>query len=213
MNADAPRTGTSANERGCYTLMYRINNTTVDPGDTLEIELYVSGYGRIDTSKLCFYPSTGLFDVKNSYVRFGVTRAADGAITFGGHEAQPGEAGSTLDLSGGIKIENWLRSTLYWDCAEGELPQIMTETKQRHAPVHMYLVTRRDIAPGSHFMQMTFTYFNGVEWSASSIHVEFVVRNFYQRNEGLVWVLGAVAAGASILSLILQILSMALQSK
>ncbi len=194
---EPPRSGEFGNRAGAFSIVPRTSADLVNPGETFEIELYVSGYGEIGPAKLAFYPSPDVFDIGKSSIRFdiGVT---DGRGTWGGQQTNVDPVGTALDLSGGQQKTGWPAPTLFFDLPEsvargGRLPQLVTETKQQYAPIHITLAVKRRTRPGLRFCRFQFTYFNGEQWCTTSEAITFTVRNFYQRNEGLVWSLGIIA--------------------
>jgi hypothetical protein len=66
-----PREGWGAESPGSYAPALRLVRSRLDPGDDVEGDVFITGYGQIETAKLVFYPSSGIFDQKSSSVRFG----------------------------------------------------------------------------------------------------------------------------------------------
>lgn len=205
MNGDVqakPRNGPHAERTGSYGLAVRLSTTVVDPGETVTLEVYVSGYGEIQASKLVFYPSPAIVDERSSF-RYGLgVKDGESVACFGFQQSPLNSNGNTIDFSGGRLFSGEERPTMYFDDAStGELPQISTEKKTLPtdcAPVQVELVTRPDARPGMYSIQFLFTYFNGSEWANSSETVQFSVRSFYQRYEGKIWILGALATVIAI---------------
>ena len=69
-----PRTGPHALCPGEYRLAYRAVQAEINPGDMLQIEIYVTGYGEISGAKLAFYPPTYFIKPGNSRLRHGMER-------------------------------------------------------------------------------------------------------------------------------------------
>lgn len=197
-----PRKARDAERTGSYGLAVRLSTTVVDPGETLTLEVYISGYGQIQGSKLVFYPSPAIV-ARGSSCRFGLGPPdGEGLACFGFQKTDLDPLGNTIvfgvePLSLGAE-----RPTMYVDARPaGDPHQISTETKSlptNCAPVQVELVTRSDARPGMYSVQFLFTYFNGSAWANSSETVQFSVRSVYQRYEGWIWRAGAVVTVIAI---------------
>ena len=60
----APQNARNSQRPGAYELAIRIKNVEVAPDDTIELELYVTGYGYVDGAKIAFYPPPYFIDTK-----------------------------------------------------------------------------------------------------------------------------------------------------
>lgn len=196
-----PRVGKFADHPGKYRLMHRLNSEQVDPGEVVEIEIYVSGYGQIETSKLVFLVSPKLIDQNSSYIRYSIGAGVKG-IGFGTSTDVINEFGNVLHMDGGVGLPEWPRVSMYVDSSDDELPRIITETKLRFAPVELVLFTRPTARAGQHSVQICFTYFNGETWESDTTDIIFFIRSFVQRKELFVWVLASCAAVGAVVSAI-----------
>lgn len=166
---------------GAYDIVVRTSKSIVNPGDRVYFEIYISGYGRIANACVGIYPSWSIFNIKDSKVSVG-----DGA-------------GVPMDpLAVIINIGN----ESFFD-ARGEY-QISTECRtplpSSKAPINLDMKVDRKATPGTHFVQFAFKYFNGESWNIRTSTTSISIRNFYQRNETLVWLVGGIAAFLSILT-------------
>lgn len=55
-------------EAGAYELVIRVAQPIVDPGDKLQVEVYISGYGVIHGARMVSYPSPSVFSLSDSHV-------------------------------------------------------------------------------------------------------------------------------------------------
>lgn len=188
-----PQHGWGAEAPGSYAPVMRILRTRLDRGEDIEGEIFITGYGRIETAKLVFYPSLGLIEEKESTVRFGYEIVGDN-VCFGGQEENLEEAGATMSLVGGLMRQGWARPSLFFDMSGGTLPIIATEMKQKWAPVSFCLRIRDDARPGDYQLRFTLTYFNGEEWRTVPETATVVVRNLIQRYELAAAIIAVVAA-------------------
>ncbi len=162
---------------GSYELIIRISNPIIDPGNKLQIEVYVTGYGKIESPKVAVYPSWNVFLHEKSL------------LSVGDSPAKP------IDDAGGVIIlnEESFSNT-------NNRYQILTEcrTPGLKAPINLDMAIVRHARPGMHTMNFVLTYFDGEKWNTKYSSVHFTVRNFYQRHETFVWIIGAFAAIISI---------------
>jgi hypothetical protein len=80
-----PLEGDHADQPGSYGLAIRIHNSVIDPGEIVEVELFISGYGQITTSKLVCCASPNLIETnsKESYVLTGLGEERKDQPTWG----------------------------------------------------------------------------------------------------------------------------------
>jgi hypothetical protein len=221
MSSVKPRHGTGFDKPGRYALVSRVSNTNVSPGDTVTLDLYITGYGRIESSKLYFSPPPfAIFDTAQSFLTSGLkaesvdpkaaTRSADGIsiapgtkvlLTWGERTVPISEAGLTLVL-GGMAKPGWGISTPFFDenlsTPDGDdssnTPSISTEILMDHAPISIVLKLLDEVNPGMYAMNFVFTYYNGYMWENSNLQINLTIQNIFQRNERWVSTLGIMAA-------------------
>jgi len=191
-NPEKPLAGKFAEKEGHYELLVRNINPVIDPGEWLEIEGYITGYGIIQNSKLAIFVSSEIFEKESSIIHVDLTKKENGII-FGGNP-MPFEFGKVIDYSGGLKLKNWAQRTMFFDLSKkGETPIISTETKQGQAPIFLRLKTKGKSKSGMYTMHFAFTYFNGIGWKGSRQDIKFTVRNVLQRNENFAWWIAIIA--------------------
>jgi hypothetical protein len=230
MNTSNPRVGRDGDKPGKYELIDHIFESSVDPGDTVKIDLYITGYGNITSSKLYFSPPPVLIfeEGKDSIVTSGLKSnkiakgdmvlapnshqptpaLGDGVVISWGRESVPiTRFGFTLGL-GGVKLGDWSEGTAYFDADNGRIsigstPSISTEAfMEGWPPIRLVLKLKKDVRPGIYTMGFVFTYFNGTAWQNSSLRTSITIRNAFQRHEKAVTVIGIVAAAGSSSGLI-----------
>jgi hypothetical protein len=184
----------------------------VSPGEKMTVQLLVSGYGTLYAAKLSSYPSIDVVEASESQVFHSIHEVGN-KLFFGAVQMPLNADGFMLDLcSGGMKPDNWDRPSQFFD-----VPEKGRSTSRRESPiifsemVHtnkdgnsnsiatMTLQIRRTARPGPHTIAANLTYHNGEGWHSSKIEIQFTVRGFYQRHEGLLWTVGTIIALASIL--------------
>jgi len=198
--ANKPLSRRNAEKPGAYELAVLVSNPIVDAGDRLEIEVYVSGYGNIETPKIAFYPSPATFDTKKSVVWHSLRRFPDSKLGWGAETAALDPTGAVISLSGGLSFDEASgKSTWVFDAHPSSEPhnfQISTEVKHPlgKSPICLDLALSPKPKPGPQGINFVLTYFDGQAWQTKTATAGFTVRNFYQRHETGVWILGTVLA-------------------
>jgi len=189
-----------ASEPGSYDLAIRISEPILNPGDRLQVEVYISGYGIIEAPKVACYPSPEVFDFDRSTVTHSAKKFDDGLSGFGAETVKLDPIGFVGTLSGGFG-DSPNDASWFIDAEPGDSYLISTEVRhpQGTSPLYLDFTIKRDARPGPQSIQFVFTYFNGQTWNTSSKRANFTVRNFYQRHETFVWLLGGFAAIVTIL--------------
>ena len=189
-----------ADKPGAYELAILVSNPVVDGGDQLEIEVYISGYGSIDTPKIAFYPSPAIFDTSKSVVWHSLRRFQDGKLGWGAQSSALDPTGCVISLSGGLSLDEVPgKSSWFFDAHPSSEPnnfQISTEVKhpEGKSPICLELALSQDAKPGPQGVNFVFTYFDGQAWQTKTATATFTVRNFYQRHETGVWIFGTFLA-------------------
>jgi hypothetical protein len=194
----SPRKNKYADKLGSYGIIARTSSDVIDPGEILFIEIYVSGYGIIDSAKLVFYPSPGIIDSddKDSYVIIDMHKKNEMWV-WGARRCRLHEEGNAIGFTGGLYSPEWAAPSVFFDLNE---TQISTEKRMGGvAPVHINLKTKCKAKAGNHSINFVFTYFNGSHWSTCSSTVQFKIRNFFERNDKVFLILGAIAALSAII--------------
>lgn len=194
----APQNGEFADKPGNYEVIYTLRNQIIDPGDVVDVEIYITGYGVIESAKLVYIPSVDLFDPVESEIRTGL-EMKDSKITYGGQIRKIDKIGMFLSFYG-LKYPKWKKSSYFFDLNDAPAPMISTEYRASEAPIHLILKTDRHTKPGNYSLNLGFTYFNGTEWKGSTSLVTFSVSNVLQRKEGLIVWIGVIAAIVSIVA-------------
>lgn len=182
MHSNSPLAQKFGTEPGAYELLIRVSKPILDPGDKVQFEVYLSGYGLVESACVYIAPSWSVFSVDDSKIA-----AADTA-------PQPWDLlGTLVSFEKGFIFD-----------AQGRY-QISTECKTpppgSKAPINMDMKIRPDTLPGIHSVHFVLKYYNGETWNTKSTSVNFTVRNFYQRHETLVWAVGGIAAFLTIISI------------
>jgi hypothetical protein len=194
---------------GAYDLAIRVSQPIVDPGGSLQVEVYISGYGVIQAAKVAYYPSPEVVDYDKSKMIFGPKRYDDHNGGWGGDTVQLSDpsysTGGVATLSGGMAQPNnpqWQNQTWFFDGKENQVLnyQISTEVKDPRgtSPLYLDLAVSRSAKPGPQSIQFVLTYFDGQTWKTASKNADFTIRNIYQRHEIFIAVVGLVAAAVTI---------------
>ena len=193
---DKPRARSNSEKCGSYTPVSRLSDDAVDPGGTLEIEIFITGYGDIRNPKLAFYFSPSLIDHTKSICYFDIGKKKDGSFFWGPSKHSVDETGTIINFTGGVSPDdgNWLEPTNFFDLDDSDSSPLSTESKLGGAaPVRLSLVMNNRARAGSHNIPFVLSYFDGERWQTSSHTVTVQVRNSLQRYAAVPWVLGVVA--------------------
>ena len=212
-DCDSPQGCEFANKPGAYSLVSRISHANVDPGKTLYVEVYFTGYGVIEGGKLLAYPSPGIFDASESTITFGIKQAGD-KIFFGGQSFPMDPIGESfwIELNAGCMKSGWKRPTSFFDVRK-DAHLILTETAlpwclpagQLHGPVTLSLKTKDNAKPGGYDVRFAITYYNGESWVTCQETSQFTVTTWYERWETYCQVAAVVAGLIALISLMLQV--------
>lgn len=205
-----PRIGRNGDLTGRYELVARVHNSISQPGGTIYIEIFISGYGRIDNSKLAFYPPIDNLLLETSQVSGGLKKDKDtGILTWSGDPQTISNTGFVLQLNNIKNLKNQDVTTFfdarYAGIENDGVPRLVTESalgvntqkglpSEFQAPIVLRLDITKKAKPGTYYTSIVFTYFNGESWQISSIQPSFTLRTLFQRNEGCIAVLGIIAA-------------------
>ncbi|WP_144084428.1 hypothetical protein [Pseudomonas monteilii] len=202
------RAAPNGEKPGSYQLATRIDKQIINPGDTLEFEQYITGYGEIKNSKIQVYISTGAFNLKQSYVTSSLRKDiinGDTRYSWGNQRDPLSDIGYTM-LPAGITLNSApeLGSAMIFDAqmfqnnTPSTEPILMSEMKVIKAPFEYHLISKKDITPGDQYIDFYFTYFNGEKWTTNKERVNFKVRNFFERHTTLTTSLAIIASLSAI---------------
>jgi hypothetical protein len=209
-----PQNAANASKPGAYELALRVARGEVAPGGSVEVEVFITGYGDLQGAKLVFFPPPYFVDAKHSKWRYDMGELPDGRAVFGTTEQSfIGDVGAILDLSsGGLIAPGWNFPSLFFDLtdnptAAARIHPIVTEFRQERAPVEFTLKIHKKVPKGSHDLRFYLTYFNGQEWKTDSKSIAVSVPNWFKRNEGLTWTIGALSFIAAVAGVVVSVLN------
>lgn len=194
-----PRNFEHSEDPGDYVVITKVSQAHIDPGEKLNIQIFFSGYGKIENPKISFYPSSRFFDASVSTIKFGLGKNQTETLAiFGTQTKNIDPDGNAINLQAGLQQKEWGIPTMFFDDPENDF-RIITEKKLTNAPLELDFLIDKNARPGHYSIRFAFTYFNGEKWCTSFQDTEFFIRNLIQRYESLAWVLGVLAAMATII--------------
>jgi hypothetical protein len=204
-----PRAKENFDKPGHYEMVAFLNNNEINPGDSVTIEVYFSGYGAIGGSKIYMSFSRNIFEKYKSYSLGGLGESEKGGLFWGGSTQKYDSVTSTVMVLWGIgstKSPIWGKPTSYIDLNKdsNDLAILTEMALHKNAPFSMHLKTN-DAEPGSYPITLVYTYFNGEAWMGEQQVVTIKVKNIIERNPGWAWflgILGAIVAFVGIVPLI-----------
>lgn len=195
-----PRSQPNADKPGAYQLATQVGTLTFKPGETLQFDQYITGYGEVSGAKIQAYFSPEVFDKEHCTVRHGlVTERRDG-----GHS--PIGWGSQIDILDTKGFCSFLQgfkfyqgdTTCFFDLPGMDSNRVFTEVAGEHAPFEFSLKIAKTAAPGMHHVDFYLTYFNGETWTVTKERMEFKIYNQFERHNGLLSLLAAIALVVTI---------------
>lgn len=196
------RKAPNAEKPGSYQIATRTGKTTINAGDTLSFEQYLTGYGNIKTAKLQAYISTDAFDLEESYILSSLMQTnIDGGfkLTWGNNKDKLSETGFTC-LMAGIQANGDDESTMVFDASNtSAAPILLCEQKLDHAPFEYSLKTKSALSPGDHYIDFYLTYFSGEKWITSKERVPFKIRNVFEKYAKTISTLALIASASGII--------------
>ncbi len=196
------RNALNGDHPGSYQIATRAGKSTLNPGETLHFEQYITGYGNILTAKIQAYISTDAFVMDDSFIRSSITKKeVDGGteLGWGNTVMNPTDTGFTCVLAG-MQLHESHESTMIFDVpGHPGTPILVCENKVNHAPFEYTLKTKKDIGPGEYYIDFYLTFFNGDHWITSKERVPFKVRNFFERHAKAISALAVIASASGII--------------
>ena len=213
-----PLMGVGGEDAGAYEPVVQPAQREIAPGESVELRVHITGYGRIDRAKFGMYAPPSLLDSGASYAVHGIAvsevkgeegQDSHSRLTFGGQRDPLDEVGASIVLLG-VKAPGWERATTFFDTppeqsgppASAVVPHILSEQTLTGAPIVFHIQTKKDTKPATYFFQFYLTYHNGYYWNVAKTSAPIVVTSWYQRNLVATW---AAGIGVAVLGLVVAI--------
>lgn len=200
------RKAPNGDKPGSYQLATRAGKTTINAGDTLKFEQYVTGYGNIKSAKLQAYISTDAFDLQTSHIISSILKSdteTGFTLSWGGQTDKLSETGFTC-LMAGVSVPSSDESTMIFDASVlSNEPILLSEKKLGHAPFEYSLQTKKNLSPGDHYIDFYLTYFSGEKWITSKERVSFKIRNVFERYAKTISAMAVIASLSGIYRFVL----------
>ncbi len=188
-----------------YVLMPKLLTPDVDPGTTIELEIFITGAGPVETNKLFLnYPSAIVNKEDAGEVIASISTALETGTNriitpvAGNHyltKFRCDAIGIVITITQGFFLENPHDNPT----KSGELRRIMAECKfDNHAPLLLKLNTSKQAPSGDHEIGLALSYSSSGEIEITKETVKVHIRNWVERHPRII-VAGIIA---SILSAI-----------
>lgn len=189
----------NAENPGAYRLLSRIAENTYNPGDTIKLEQFITGYGANSGFKIICYMSDNLFDETQSKLFSGLRppTADTPMLRWGAEEIPISNGGYSFTLSS-MQNELWDRPAQTFDTKD-QLNYVITERNLSGAPISYSLKLKKNVRPGMHYITSYMTFFNGHEWVCQEEKIPFKINNTFERYNT---VIAALAAAALVVTII-----------
>jgi hypothetical protein len=190
-----------------YSLIIRNRTPIVKPGQTIEIEIFFSGYGIPEKNKLVVQCSSPYIINKTDPGTYTISIGSDidpstGKIIGGGGNAnlvtaKMSDIGITVPLGKGFFAENTQQKNIPDYGLEG----IVSESVWDYNPPILFKINTAKNAPsGDYDISFVFTYGNEQNISQDYKTAQFHVSSWWERNQGWIGIVGAIIALLSLLT-------------
>jgi hypothetical protein len=196
-----PRAARNGDKIGKYELIPQISNAVLNRGDTIIIDMFVTGYGQISDGKIHFsLPSSSIHGRIKSIVYHGLKPVMQEGIVSSlvwGSSRDEFDSAFALELNGGIKPDSWPETSLIFDAYSpptGSHILVSERTLGDKPPFRIEMSFSKKVRPGLYNVNCVLTYYNGESWQNSSFQLPLTVRNLFEEYQGWVSFLGILAA-------------------
>lgn len=197
--------------KSSYRLITRTDTPTINPGNPIEIDVFISGYGKIEKNKFNLYHSSkNLVNSNNpGKIEWTIQVAKDKKT---GKIIQPVSGNQykgihKLDSQGTYVTinEGYFLDDPKLEFEKNALPRIMSEsTWDRLFPFSVVINTLTNAKPGNYGIDLIFTYSADNEISTDQKTVVIHVTSWKERHEKALWFIGI--SGAVILGILAKVL-------
>ncbi|CRM19770.1 hypothetical protein [Pseudomonas sp. 31 R 17] len=188
----------NAEKPGAYKLLSRIAENTYNPGDTIKLEQFITGYGSNSGFKIICHMSDNLFDETQSTLITGLQAptADNPMLRWGAEEVHISNGGYSFILSS-MQNDRWKTPAQTFDTKQ-HLNYVITERNLSGAPISYSLKLKKTVRPGMHYLTSYMTFFNGQEWTCQEERIPFKINNTFERYNTLLSALAAAALMVTI---------------
>lgn len=189
-----------------YTLIPRLIKPTIRPGETIEIEIYISGYGEVEKNKFSMFYSSRLVnqsDVGKIEYNIGFATSqttgetkvvANNQQSY--HSAKLGPVGMTIGLNQGYFCDH----PNLGSGSPNNFPPIMSEVESDGMPpFRIKMNTSTKGIAGDYDIDFALTYMKGDEIKTDHKTVTIHVTRWLERNEKKATILGIVSGWLSVI--------------
>lgn len=195
-----------------YSLTPIIRRSRIDPGDVVEIELYIVGHGSVDTGKLqVFHLQNDLIDpdAPGEFVRWVDSKSSisGNQILIRGEDAR--EEFSIDNWNTVILLQDWFFENIPNDSENDSEPQADLGIKlsegihENHPPLLLRLRVSLDAKPGNYELPMVFTYISEDDVKQDSETISIHVNSWVDRYRTELEIIGVVGVVATILTVLI----------
>ncbi len=196
---DISRLGIYADSIGSYGLILIPNKTVINSGDSIKIDIFVTGYGKINGGKILISRNPQIFE-NGSYLSHkinyrqdenGIISAVQKIEKFNENEDIISLKISALIIIDEAKSLITPFGSVFKDVINN--PYLETETiqteiidKNGHPPLRLVMITKKEIPSGTYKINISFSYFNGSRFELDNRNIEIKIMSWAERNEELI---------------------------
>lgn len=181
---------------GSYRTASRLHEAVINPGDTLCISQYITGYGESDALKIQVYISNQVFDSQHSHVLNGlklVEHEGPNALFAWGATKTPITGHNFKIMVRGVNLDKPGKSSSTFDTLPGTTYIMSEEDAGGFAPFEYVLKTQKNAKPGNHYLSFYLTYFDGEKWACQEEKASFKINNKFEQYGTHLSIMAAIA--------------------
>lgn len=178
-----------SNKTPSYTIVPVPATIITDPGKTVNVDIYISGFGNIKNNKIRVFFPDDLLNPEDP----GVIGTTIRCVSYDNKTKIPSFFDINVTLSDiviNLQECNFMHSTTY---EEFQTPLIMSERKIfEKPPIYLSMNIAKNATPGDREVEIVFTYTDGIKWYQDKEKITIHVNNQVEENRQTLFILLAL---------------------
>lgn len=190
-----------------YSLIIRNRTPTVRPGDKVEIDLFLSGYGIPEKNKLDIkWSSPYIINRENAgflewCISLGEDTATGKIMPLTGTRFRQSLKITPIGIDTNLVQSFFFKNPVTTDSPNFAFAPVISESLwDNNPPMYLSLNTANSAPPGDYDITFTFTYGNEQNIFQDQKAARFHVTNWWERNQGWIAIAGATIALLSLIA-------------
>lgn len=180
------------NKPPSYTIVTIPATINTDPGETVNVNIYISGLGNIKNNKLIVFFPDDLLNTENPGVIGTTIRCAGYGNTSTGFPSFFDDNITLRDISISLQECNFMYPETF---EENIAPLIMSERRIfEKPPIYISMNIAKEATPGDREVYLVFTYTDGIKWYQDKEEIMIHVNNPIEENRIVLLIILAILA-------------------